>query len=186
MRGTSDLATHSYNTRTLGTYSILQSLSWHQTTILHHFSQTLVHTRTRNPDAKRPATGKSFASRGGRLPPLPSRARPARLCRREGRRPDPVRDLQNHPAVHHTRCQATVRRPTESRLTPRLAPQHCRSSSGGRRGGECHSRLARPREPGDHQPLRRNHDPSLRHVAWSPPRTDTWNSPPPGSGKLRT
>jgi hypothetical protein len=84
-----------------------------------------------------------------------SRARPARLCRREGRRPDPVRDLQNHPAVHHTRCQATVRRPTESRLTPRLAPQHCRSSSGGRRGGECHSRLAAAFQASSHGSLPR-------------------------------
>ena len=37
------------------------------------------------------------------------RARPARLCRREGSRPDPVRDLQDHPAVYHARCQATDR-----------------------------------------------------------------------------
>ena len=83
-----------------------------------------------------------------------SRARPARLCRRQGCRPDPVRDLQNHPAVYQARCQAAVRRTAEGHLTPRLAPQHCGSSSGGRRRGECHSRLARPREPGDNESLR--------------------------------
>ena len=33
-----------------------------------------------------------------------SRSRPARLCRREGNCPDPVRHLQNHPAVHQTHC----------------------------------------------------------------------------------
>ena len=39
-------------------------------------------------------------------------------------------------------------------LTSRLAPHHRRASSRGRRRGECHSRMARPRELGDHQSLR--------------------------------
>jgi hypothetical protein len=40
-----------------------------------------------------------------------------------------------------------------------FSSQHSRPSSGIRGGGECHPRLARARESGNHEPLRRDHHP---------------------------
>ena len=72
----------------------------------------------------------------------------------KGCRLDPVRNLQDHPPVHHAGRQERIGWPVEADITSRLAPQHGRPPSGSRRRGECHSRLARPCKPGNHQSLR--------------------------------
>ena len=60
-----------------------------------------------------------------------------------------IRRYTTH-VVKRTRSDGRLK----SRIAPRLAPQHGGASLGSRRRGECHSRLARPREPGNNQSLR--------------------------------
>ena len=83
--------------------------------------------------------------------------RPSSLHGRNRRRPNPIRNLQNYPAVYSPDRQEGIKWPISVDLPSCLAAQHRRASAGSRRRGECDSRLAGPLQLGNHQSVCRNY-----------------------------
>jgi hypothetical protein len=83
--------------------------------------------------------------------------RPSSLHGRNGCRPNPIRNLQDHSPVYHPDRQKGIKWPISVGLPSCLAPQHRRASAGSRRRGECYSCLAGPLQLGNHQSVCRNY-----------------------------